>query len=78
MIDWYGVAAVIAAVAGLVSALGSTITAIMMAVLKAQVRQVHDATNGLKNELVESTRSAASAIGELKGRADQKAESEKT
>ena len=42
--------------------------------MEAKVEEIHKATNSMKDELVKATSEAATAIGEAKGRADQKAE----
>jgi hypothetical protein len=45
-----------------------------MTLVKADIHRVEKATNSLTDRLVESTRLAAQAEGEAKGRAEQKAE----
>jgi hypothetical protein len=43
-------------------------------VLATKIKEVHDATNGMKTELVNEVRLASEAKGNLAGRAEEKAE----
>lgn len=73
----YGMAAVISALASLIAAIMGALARRDAAKTQRDMRKVELATNSMKDELVEATRLAATAVGVKQGRADQKAEHEK-
>ena len=76
-----GIVSVLGAFAALYAAINagrakaaSAENAVRLTDVKADVRKIEVATNSMKDALVNKTAEAATAIGEAKGRADQKAE----
>jgi hypothetical protein len=62
----------------LIRSVGSAITAIGTIIIGFWVRRLEKNTNSIKDALVEKTETEALARGHLAGRAEQKAEGEKS
>lgn len=71
-IDGGDVAAIIAATASLVAAVGSTLSVLMSLRNGRKIEQVHQATNGMKAELVKVTGEAKFAEGLKQGEENQR------
>jgi len=70
--DWNLIGLLMIAICNAATAFMTWRHGILLATTSRDINLIEKATNSMKDELVKSTAEAAHAIGELKGRADQK------
>ena len=63
------IAPIITSIASLIAACGSSLAVIMALWNGRKIKEIHEATNGMKDELVKVTGAAKFAEGVLEGRA---------